>query len=85
MVGLELHLDSNDKRGADCREQTGLRTWSVLHCNKGDTETYKYQGGVEILVVLLHVFGIVLRRLSLVHGVKIKLGVVVLDWLEVHP
>ena len=35
--------------------------------------------------MLLHVFGVVLRRLSLVHGVEIELGVIVLDWLEVHP
>ena len=47
--------------------------------------TYEYQGGVEILVVFLHVFGIVLHRLSFVHGIEVKLGVVVLDWLQVHP
>ena len=47
--------------------------------------THKNQGGVKILIVLLHVFGVVLRRLSSVHGVEIELGVVVLDRLKVHP
>jgi len=57
------------------------------HCVavKGNAETHKNQGGVEILVVLLHVFSVVLRRFLFVHGVKINLGVVVLDGLEVHP
>jgi len=45
---------------------------------------YKNGGGIEILVVFLHVLGIVLHCLSLVHGVEIKLGVSVLDGLEVH-
>ena len=35
--------------------------------------------------MLLHVFGIVFHRLSFVHGVEIKLGVVTLHGLEVHP
>ena len=49
------------------------------------TETYENQGGIEILIVFLHVFGIVVRRLSFVHGVEIEFGIIVLDWLEVHP
>ena len=49
------------------------------------TETDEYQGGVEIFVVLLHVLGVVFHCLSFVHGVKVKLWVVVLVWLEVHP
>jgi hypothetical protein len=53
-------------------------------CGKGNAETHEDQGGVEILVVLRHVFGVILCRLSLVHCVEIELGVVVLDWLEVH-
>ena len=52
---------------------------------KSGAETHENQGGVEVFVVLLHVLRIVLRRLSFVHGVEIKLGVVVLDWLEKHP
>ena len=48
-------------------------------------KTHEDQGGVEILVVLLHVLGVVFHCLSFVHGVEIKLGVVVLDRLEVHP
>ena len=35
--------------------------------------------------MLLHVFGVVLGRLSSVHGVEIELGVVILDGLKVHP
>jgi hypothetical protein len=34
--------------------------------------------------VLRHVFGVVLCRLSLVHGVEIEFGIIVLDRLEVH-
>ena len=51
----------------------------------GSTRTHKNQGGVEIVVVLLHVIGVILRRLSFVHCVEIKPGVVILDRLEVHP
>ena len=54
------------------------------HSDKGEAETYENQR-VENLIVLLHVFGVVLRRLLFVHGVEIELGVVVLDGLEVHP
>jgi hypothetical protein len=56
----------------------------MLCSGKGNAETHKNQGGVEILIVLRHVFDVILSRLSLVHGVEIELGVVVLDWLEVH-
>ena len=45
-----------------------------------NVETHENQGCVEVLVVLPHV--VVLRRLLLVHGVEIELGVVVLDQLE---
>ena len=48
-------------------------------------DTHEDQGGIEVLVVFLHVFGIVFHRLSFVHGVEIELGVVALDGLEVHP
>ena len=42
-------------------------------------DTHENQGGIEILVVFLHVFGIIFHRLSFVHGVEIELRVVVLD------
>ena len=58
---------------------------STLCIERGAAETHEDQGGVEVLIVLLHVFGIVLHRLSFVHGVEIELGVVVLDELEAHP
>ena len=35
--------------------------------------------------MLLHVFGVVLHRLSFVRGVEINLGVTFLDTLKVHP
>lgn len=38
----------------------------------------------KVLVVLLYVFAIVLHRLSFVHGVEIKFGVVVLNRLGKH-
>ena len=56
-----------------------------MHNNQRKGGTHKNQGGVEIVVVLLHVLVIVLDRLSLVHGVEIELGVLVFDGLEVHP
>jgi hypothetical protein len=34
--------------------------------------------------VFPHVLGIVLRRLSFVHGVKVELGTIVFDQLEVR-
>jgi len=48
-------------------------------------ETHENQGGVEVLIVLLHGIGVVLRRLSFVHGEEIKPGVIVLDRLKEHP
>jgi len=52
---------------------------STLYSERGTAETHEDQGGVGVLVALLHVFGIVLHRLSFVHGVEIELRVVVLD------
>ena len=77
-------MDVDDEGGADRGEQTGLRMRSTLYGCKGNSGTHENQGGVEVFIVLLHVFGIVLRRLSFVHGVEIKIGIVVLDRLEVH-
>jgi len=58
--------------------------WSTPYGDKRNTETHENQGGVEILIVFLHILGVVLHCLSFVRGVEIKLWVVVLDWLEVH-
>ena len=49
------------------------------------SETDKNQGGIEVFIVFVHVFCIVLGRLSFVHGVEIEFRIIVLDWLEVHP
>ena len=57
----------------------------MLRIDKRNAETHEDQGGVEILVVLLHVVGIVLRCLSFVHRVEVKPRVIVLDRLEEHP
>ena len=43
---------------------------------------YEYQGGIEVLVVLLDVVGIVLGRLPLVHRVEVDARIAGLDWLE---
>ena len=48
-------------------------------------ETYKNGGSIEVLVVLLHVFRIVLRCLSVIHGIEVEVRVFVLDRLKVHP
>ena len=47
--------------------------------------TYENQGGIEILVVLVQVLGVVLHSLSFIHRIEIELGVVILDGLEVDP
>ena len=57
---------------------------SILVCREGG-KTYKNEGSIEVLVVLLHVFRIVLRCLSVLHGVEAEVRVFVLDWLKVHP
>ena len=46
---------------------------------------YEYQGGIEVVVVLLDVVRIVLGRLPLVHGVEVEAGIVGLDGLEESP
>ena len=57
---------------------------SILVGREGG-ETYKNEGSIEVLVVLLHVFRIALRCLSVVHNIEIEMRVFVLDWLKVHP
>ena len=57
---------------------------SILVGREGG-KTYKNEGSIEVLVVLLHVFRIAFRCLSVVHGVEIEMRVFVLDWLKVHP
>jgi len=44
--------------------------------------TDEYQGGIEVLVVLLDVVGVVLTRLPLVHSVEVDTGIIGLDGLE---
>ena len=44
--------------------------------------TYENEGGVEVLVVLPDVVGVILGRLPLVHGVEVETRIVVLDGLE---
>ena len=44
--------------------------------------TDEYQGGIEVLVVLLDVVGIVLSRLPLVHRVEVEARIIGLDGLE---
>ena len=50
-----------------------------------NAETHENQGGIEILVVLVHVLCVILHSLSFIHRVEIELGVIVLDGLEVDP
>jgi len=49
---------------------------------KGRRATHEYQGGVEVLVVLLDVVGNLLCRLPPVHGVEVETGIVGLDGLK---
>jgi len=49
--------------------------WSTLCSDEWNSETHENQGGM---------LGIVARRLLFVHGVEVKLGVFVLDGLEVR-
>ena len=58
--------------------------WSMSRIDEITTETHENQGIVKIFIVLLHVLNVILHRLSLVHGVEIKLGIVILDGLEEH-
>jgi len=84
-IWFELGLDVDDECRADRREQTSLRIWSTPDTVvQRISEPYKNESGVQILIVLLHVFRVVLRCLPFVYGVKVKLGILVLDWLEVH-
>jgi hypothetical protein len=76
MSMMKAELTAENRPALEC----GQRAYH----NKGNAETHEYQGSVEILVVLLHVFGVVLHSLSFVHGVEVDLGIVALDWLEEH-
>ena len=44
--------------------------------------THEYQGGIEVLVVLLDVVRIVLCRFPLVHRVEVDACIISLDGLE---
>lgn len=44
--------------------------------------TGKYQGGIELLVILLDVVCIAFGRLPLVHDVEVKAGIIGLGWLK---
>ena len=44
--------------------------------------TYKYQSGIEILVILVDVLHIVLCRFSVVYCVEIESGIIGIDGLE---
>jgi len=67
-------LNVDDESGADRGEQTGLKCGQYVWSDKAIAETHENQGGVEILIVLLHAFGVVFHCPSLVHGVEIELG-----------
>ena len=41
--------------------------------------THKYEGGVEVLVIFLYIVDIILGRFPLVHRIKIKPRIIVLD------
>ena len=56
-----------------------------MHNDQWIEKTHENQGGIKIVVVLLHVLSIILNGLSPVHCVEVELGVVFLDGLEVHP
>ena len=58
-----------------------MRTSEVVY-RCGGWAAYEYQSGIEVLVVLLDVVGIVLGRLPLVHGVEVEARIAGLDWLE---
>ena len=84
-IRLEFRLDVDDEGGADSREQTGLGALSTLCIDNRKAKTHENQCGIEVLVVLLHVVGVVFHRLSFVHGEEVNPGIVVLDRLEIHP
>jgi len=51
----------------------------------GRRVTHECQGGIEVLIVLFDVVGVVIGRLPLVHCVEIETGIVGLDGLEESP
>jgi len=58
-----------------------MRTSEIVY-RCGRWAAYEYQSGIEILIVLLDVVGIVPGRFPLVHCVEVKAGIIGLDWLE---
>ena len=52
---------------------------STQYGDKVATKTHENQGGVEVFIVLLHVFGIVLHCLSSERFAELGFGVIVLD------
>ena len=47
--------------------------------------THEYQGGVEVLIILLGAVRVVLGCLPLVHSVEVDMGIIGLDGLEESP
>jgi len=58
-----------------------MRTSEILDKRKRQA-THEYQGGIEVLVVLLDVVGIILGCHLLVHGVEVDARIAALDRLE---
>ena len=72
----KAELTAENRPACECCQPCAMK--------KGSGETHEDEGGVEIIVILLHVICIVLHRLPFVHSVEIELGVIVLDWWEVR-
>ena len=53
-----------------------------MKLTRANSGPHEYQGGIEVLVILLDVVGIVLGRFPLVHGVEVEAGIFRLDGLE---
>jgi len=64
----EVRPDIDGEGEADRGGKAGLRIWSTPCGDKGESRTYKSQGGVDIPIVLLLVLSIVLHRPPFTHS-----------------
>jgi hypothetical protein len=78
-VRLELGVDVNDKRGGHRREQTGLLP-KLAPPHLSSDGTHEDQGGVQILVILLHESPIVLLGLLAVVFIESSPVILLSEW-----
>ena len=75
-IRLKLFIDVYDESRANGGEQPRLQGQSLARALEERLGTHEYEGGIEVLIVLLYVVLIKLARFLFVSGVEVKYRIV---------